>query len=391
VRRTGALVGAAAVGAVVGAALVLALPVPGIPHRPGTKPTPAAVLGRAPVPTLLAWTPGGLPQGYVAAVRHLPTVRAVTAVRSGVAWMSGWRDPSGRAGRPEAGFRLPVEVAAIRPQTYARFLPPADRALVRRPDAVVLGRTFADLHGLGAGSALVVGGMRLLVDGVLNDELVGAHEVVVTGPAGRRLGVVRPRYVLVAPGQGVPPAKVESALGRLVPAGLRVRIRAPGETPVFRHGDAVLPQVRLKEIFGEFAAAPRPDGTLALDPHWVRANIRTTHVPILGEIRCHRLVVPLIRGALQDLARRGLGHLVDPGDYGGCFFPRFIARDAGSGISHHSWGVAIDINVSQGLPGRQPSIDPRVVDAFEDWGFKWGGDFLVPDGTHFEFLRFPSA
>jgi D-alanyl-D-alanine carboxypeptidase-like protein/MacB-like protein len=390
VRRTAALAAAAVGGAVVGAALVLALPVPGLPHRPGTGPTPAAVLGRAPVPTLLAWTPGGLPRGYAAAVRHLPSVRAVAAIRSGVAWMSEWRDPSGRRDRPPRGFRVPVEVAAIRSRTYARFLPPADRALVRRPDSVVLGRTFADLHGLGPGSVLVVDGIRLAVDGVLDDELVGAHEVVVTVPTGTRLGVVRSRYVLVAPAPGITSARVESGLARLVPPGLRVRVRAPGETPVFRHGDAVLPPVRLKEIFGEFAAAPRPDGTLALDPSWVRANIRTAHVPVLGEVRCHRLVVPLIRGALEDLARRGLGHLVDPGDYGGCFFPRFIARDAGSGISHHTWGVAIDINVSQGLPGRQPSIDPRVVDAFEDWGFKWGGDFLVPDGTHFEFIRFPA-
>jgi hypothetical protein len=31
-----------------------------------------------------------------------------------------------------------------------------------------------------------------------------------------------------------------------------------------------------------------------------------------------------------------------------------------------------------------------VVEAFETQGFKWGGEFLVPDGTHFEFVRFPS-
>jgi hypothetical protein len=391
VRRSWALAAAALAGGVVGASLVLALPVPGVPDLPGTRPpTPDAVIGQAPVPTLLAWTPGSLPDGYAAAVRRLPTVEAVAVVRSGVAWMSRWEEASGRIGRPPEGFRVPVEVAAVRSRTYAPFLPPADRALTRGSGAVVLGRTFAAMHDLGPGSVLVIGGIRLVVDGVLDDELVGAHEVMVTGPAGIRLGVVRPRYVLVAPRPAVTAARVESGLARLVPPGVRLRVRAPGETPVFRHGDAVLPPVRLKEIFGEFAAAPRPDGTLAVDPGWIRANIRTAHVPILGEIRCHRLVIPLIRGALEELARRGLGHLVDPSDYGGCFFPRFIGRDAGTGISHHSWGVAIDINVSEGLPGRQPTIDPRVVQAFEDWGFKWGGDFLVPDGTHFEFLRFPA-
>jgi hypothetical protein len=201
--------------------------------------------------------------------------------------------------------------------------------------------------------------------------------------------VVRPRYMLVAPDQDTSPAAAENAIRRAVPAGVRVRIRAPGETPVFRHGDAVLPQVRIKEIFGEFAAAPRSDGTLSVDPAWVGANIRTRRLPILGPVRCHRLLLPLVRGALEDLSRRGLGHLVDPGDFGGCYYPRFIARDPGTGLSHHSWGVAIDVNVSQGLPGRIPSTDRRVVEAFERWGFTWGGRFLIPDGNHFEFLRFP--
>ena len=34
----------------------------------------------------------------------------------------------------------------------------------------------------------------------------------------------------------------------------RVQVRAPGETPYFRAGDAVLPPVLLKALFGEFAA-----------------------------------------------------------------------------------------------------------------------------------------
>jgi hypothetical protein len=312
-------------------------------------------------------------------------------VRSGVVWMDGWSGPSGEPKRPPDGYRIPVEVASIDPRSYSRFVPPAERETLASRDAVVAGATFAELHGLAAGGTVTFGGVRLEPGAVLDDELIGGHELVVADGVGRRLGVVRPRYILVAPAEGAPSDRIEAGLRRLVPPGIRVRVRAPGETPVFRHGDAVLPQVAIKGVFGEFAAIPRSDGTLAVSPGWVEANIRTARVPILGKVRCHRVLLPLLRGALEELARRGLGHLVDPGDYGGCYYPRFIARDPGATLSRHSWGAAVDINVSQGLTGRKPSLDPRLVEVFEDWGFGWGGEWLIPDGAHFEFLRFPSG
>jgi hypothetical protein len=385
VRRALVVTAVFAAGALVGGAIMLALPVPGVPERPpGSTPTSSPpVLGDAPIPTLLAWTPGSLPAGYAEQVNDLRTVQGAAAVRSGVVWVDGWS-----RGGPPSGYAVPAEVAAITPSSYLRFVPPSDRRLVARLDEAILGRTFAELHGLRQGDELRVRTTELTVEGVLDDELVGAHEIVVPRSVGVALGIVRERYLLVEPRDGSEPA-VEAALRRLVPGGVRVRIRAPGETPVFRHGDAVLPQVGIKELFGEFAAQQAAGGLIRPHPSWVSENIRTARVPILGEIRCHRLILPLVRAALQDLARRGRGHLVDPADYGGCYYPRFIAQDPGTGLSHHSWGIAIDINVSQGLPGRVPTIDPRVVEAFEAQGFKWGGEFLIPDGTHFELVRFP--
>jgi hypothetical protein len=391
VRRAVSAVAVFLAGAVVGGAVMLSVPVPGMPdgHGPTRRPSPATpVLGRAPVTTLLAWTPGSLPPGYAEAVRQHPAARRVAVVRSGVAWLDRWTAPSGRPGSTAPGYRIPVEIAAVRPRSYAAFVPPADRTPIRGSGAVLASRSFADDHGLGPGATLILNGIRLTIDEVIDDDLVGAHEVVVDPHVGARLGVTRDRYLLAAPVSGGG-QRLEAALRRLVPPGIRVRVRAPGETPVFRHGDAVLPQVRVKELFGEFSARQLDGGLLQPHPSWVRENIRTARVPVLGRIRCHRVIVPLVRAALEDLARRGLGHLVDPSDYGGCYFPRFIARDPGTGLSHHSWGIALDINVSQGLPGRQPTIDRRLVEAFEAQGFKWGGEFLIPDGTHFEFIRFP--
>jgi hypothetical protein len=36
-------------------------------------------------------------------------------------------------------------------------------------------------------------------------------------------------------------------------------------------------------------------------------------------------------------------------------------------------------------------MDPRVVTVFERLGFNWGGEFLVPDGMHFEYGGGPLA
>jgi hypothetical protein len=393
-RRVSGSVASAIAGAVLGAALTLSLTspagqrntaVPDAPRRP--------IVGEAPIPTLLAWSPGGLPPGYATAVRGLDEVRSTVTVRSGVAWLSEWRDREGETRTLRKGLSIPIEVAAADIRGYLAFVPPVERAEFAALSSgnAIMGRTGAALRGLGPGGSLRFGSISLRIRALVDDELIGAHEVFVSSQTGESLGISVPRYLLVAPREGASPPAVETALRRVLPKGTRLRVRAPGETPVFRHGDAVLPPVRLKELFGEFAGDPHPDGTIRADPAWVRTNIRRVRLPLLGATSCHRLLLPQLRAALQELARRGLGDLLDPGDFGGCFYPRFANLNAQSGISHHSWGVAIDVNVSQNPVGGEPRLDRRVVDVFERWGFTWGGRWLLSDPMHFEFLRFPLA
>jgi hypothetical protein len=228
-----------------------------------------------------------------------------------------------------------------------------------------------------------------VVAAVVPDETVGAAEVVVDRATGVRLGIATPRALLVAhAGDRV---AVEAALAQaqaLAPGGA-VRFRAPGETPYLRAGDAVLPQVVLKDVFGEFAYRRGPPGDRAvqIDPAWVAANIAEADLPVLGRVRCHRAVLAALEAALAGLEAHGLASVVAPGGFDGCWVPRLIRP--GTPLSHHSWGVALDLNYRLNPSGVTSVQDPRLVEALERAGFGWGGRWLVPDPAHFEYVAPP--
>ena len=70
---------------------------------------------------------------------------------------------------------------------------------------------------------------------------------------------------------------------------------------------------------------------------------------------------------------------------------RTVARSVTAPPSDHAYGAAIDIDAPTNGYGATPTMDPRVVKVFEHWGFNWGGDFLIPDGMHFEYGGPPPA
>ena len=104
---------------------------------------------------------------------------------------------------------------------------------------------------------------------------------------------------------------------------------------------------------------------------------------------CNVALFPQIRGAIHEIVRLGLQDTIT--SYSGCYAPRHVNRIPTAGLSHHSWGIALDINVPQNPFGAQPDQDPRMVAVFERWGFIWGGTFIQPDGMHFEYRRPPTG
>jgi D-alanyl-D-alanine carboxypeptidase len=390
-------------GFVVGALFTLAVqawrgPAPALAHRPPGASGLSAIHAESPT-TFLAWVPGGLPAGFGASVRRSAELRDVTVVAEDDAWLVRSWDAGGElVDHPPKPYRIPLDTAAVDPRTFAPFLPPSDQA---RAGALsnglgILGASSASLRGLGPGSVIAFpGGVQVQIASVLPDELVGAAELVVSKRVGRRLGVEQERYLLARPRHlhGATSKTVKDLLRPMLPhstgSDRLLQVRAPGETPYFRAGDAVLPPVLVKALFGEFAARqmPRRPGDLQVDPAWTQTHIETTTVPVLGRVTCNRGIVPQLTAAMQELKSRGLAELIRT--YHGCFVPRFIGRSDANMISFHTWGVAFDINLAGNLHGEAPHEDPRLVRTLERWGFAWGGTWLLPDGSHFEYHRPP--
>jgi len=369
------------------------------PEREPRSGSPILLTRPAPPETFLAWVPRGLPDGFAARVGRRPEIGGITVVAEDNVWLArSWSAAGELVDRPARPYRIPLDVAAVDPATFAPFLPPADRASLAAIEngEGILGSSSASVRRLGPGALLELGnGTRIRIAAVLPDELVGAAELLVSKEAGRRIGVARDRYLLIRPVEDRPmtSGSLRRTIQPLLPRDLgvfgRVQVRAPGETPYFRAGDAVLPPVLLKALFGEFAARPAPGqpGSLEVDPAWIRTHLVTARVPLLGQVTCHRGILSQLRGAMRELRDMGAAHVIR--SFHGCFVPRFISRDPTALLSHHSWGIAFDVNLSGNYYGVAPHQPPALVRTLRRWGFVWGGTFVVPDGNHFEYRRSP--
>lgn len=396
------LVVVALAGLVVGATLGLALPAssagrtspPPTIASPGSGATAADPAGGerpteagADRPgTVLVWTTGGLPPDLAAMVDASPAVAATTVVAGDLLTVPEVLGPDGRRrSAPPPGLVLGLEAIAVDPATYPAFATRADRRLLRglAPGDAVVGATSAAVHGLGPGTSVrFANGTSVRVVGVVADQSVGAAELVVPLAGAAAAGVDTPRYVLARPTTSAADA---AAAIRALPTDRPRQVRVEGETPYLRSSDAVLPQARIEATFGAWFFTPGPDGTLRQDPAWVDANIVTADVPVLGEVRCHRDLIPALRGAMAELAERNLASLIQT--YDGCYNPRMVAGRAS--ISRHAWGAAVDLNFGGNRTGTSSIQDDRLVEVMARWGFASGDGWLVPDPGHFEYVGPP--
>lgn len=361
-------------GVVVGALLAgCAAPRPQL-----AAPAPSADTATA-VPSGPAPGPLAAPPLTTGVVVQVPT--GVAALRRQVARLPGVRGTVALA-----TFQVPVgeqvvTLAAVDPGEYRRFTPPATARADEVWARVAAGEVSIDpaLRRLEEHDARVRLGNS---DG--DPELhVGARaaqaplvDLVVNRGWGARLGMTPDNTLLVA-------AAPSPALVR------RLREMVGGKGTVQPVGASSPPSVRSARLVGPvgsvvtgFRYRDLGGGRIAPDPAWVAASIRTEEVPLLGRVTCHRALLPQLRAALTEVERAGLAPAVRPGEFGGCYVPRYIAGTRQ--LSMHAFGLALDLNVPGNGRGTAGEIDRSVVAIFRRWGFAWGGDWSWTDPMHFE-------
>ncbi len=354
---------------------------PGWPQVPSSRQAPASFAVRDPVPLA-----GRLRSPTLLVVAHAgraDDLRRQVRRRAGVVGA----EPIGLASVVVMGRT--VTAAAVDPASYRRL---ADDETARTEavwDAVARG-DVAVTHGIAEGLRLDLGGTMVPgVDPAGPQVRLGAIattvpgiDVVVNRPRGDQLGIPRGNAVLVSLGGQAAPDAVRHELQRVL--GRRASVTDLTDEPGTGMYAARLVGGSVADAVGSFRYRWFRDGSVDPDPAWVGASITSAAVPILGRVTCHRVMLPQLRAALQEVVDTGLASAIDPGDFGGCYSPRFIGRDPARGLSLHTWGIAVDLNVSGNQVGTAGSLDPRVVRIFEGWGFAWGGRWSVPDPMHFE-------
>ncbi|MCA1713250.1 MAG: M15 family metallopeptidase [Actinobacteria bacterium] len=244
-------------------------------------------------------------------------------------------------------------------------------------------------HSLAKGLQLTLGGnapVAPLTSGKPFSLRVGAFattgvtdtDLIVNDEQGAALGLPKATGMLLTAGKDVDPVALAGRVRAITGKGGDVDLLTPpAANPV-----AFLTGSRAARAFGAFSYRYFPDGTIQPDARWVNENVVSASVPIFGRVTCHRLMVPQLRGALAEVQAAGLAGSLHT--YDGCYVPRFIERNPDRSISLHTWGIAIDMDASTNYRGIAGTMDPKIVEIFKRWGFRWGGDWQYTDPMHFE-------
>lgn len=116
---------------------------------------------------------------------------------------------------------------------------------------------------------------------------------------------------------------------------------------------------------------------------WVEENIVKVSLPVVGDALVHKKMKSIFEAVFKNIKDRGLDKEVR---VFGCWAPRHKMHNPARSLSTHSWAISCDINWDTNGVGKVGDIDPGIVDAFERFGFQWGGRWSsVRDDMHFQY------
>lgn len=342
-------------------------------------PSPSPLPAVTPItPALEVSDPAGISPAQAQAVRGIAGVAAVARVSLGYV----------TAATP-GGLRQ-LSVAAVDPLEFRPLAP----AVTAQADFVWQGLLAGQIYlaqeeqpvlGVALGTGLTLKGpLRTVtprIGGLAANGVPNLASALIPEDMAVTMGVPGPTVLLIGIASGVTLDTVSAAVTRIMP-GTAVTPLVTLVTKALISGSAAA------RLLGSFTYSANPDGSINEQTSWVRANIVTRMVPILGPVTCNKLMFPQLIGALTSLQQQGLAGLLNAAEYqqhpGNCWQPRFVNSDPTQGISYHAWGIAIDLNRNENPLGGPSRQDPRLVATFEQWGFRWGGLFYPPDPMHFE-------
>jgi len=138
--------------------------------------------------------------------------------------------------------------------------------------------------------------------------------------------------------------------------------------------------------YGKFSYKEVGGGRILVDTKWIASNMVTRNFPVIGAHTVHARCVDDITRIMiiiESITRASLLPIVH---WDGCWVPRHKGWSSKRGLSLHSWGCAIDLNARTNCMGTPGNQDMRIVEAFEEVGWFWGGRWSKRncDPMHFQ-------
>jgi|TARA_R110002110_G_scaffold113366_10_gene281569 hypothetical protein len=265
--------------------------------------------------------------------------------------------------------------------------------------SLVMGERTARLRGAKTGDTVDLVGSNgtvlvYRIGAVVSDDITGGTELLMSISGADRLGVTRLSRIVLWDFDSRADIDRELAANDLVSTSIRIRRSWDAFDP-----DLTLGMAATKEALGEFwYKVSSASGNMSISNDWYNANIDRSG-PI-GQLNlqsgCHRVVRVALANAMAEVITAGLEGTInynDANSTGGCWTPRFSRLSPNSSIgflSRHTWGMAVDTNTQGSCQGCEPpDMDCQTVRVFRKHGFAWGGNFLRPDGMHFEWVGEP--